>query len=132
MRGHGLVRAAPGWCPQETGLMWALSCRRNHQRAMDSMQASIDAEARAKNEAIRLRKKMEGDLNEMELQLNHANRQATEFQRLTRQLQAQIKVGTGLVLSPLPAWLLAIPTDPTLPHRSCRSSWMTPSATMMT
>uniref|UniRef100_A0A8D2NY22 MYH7 protein n=1 Tax=Zosterops lateralis melanops TaxID=1220523 RepID=A0A8D2NY22_ZOSLA len=65
--------------------------RRNHQRAMDSMQASIDAEARAKNEAIRLRKKMEGDLNEMELQLNHANRQATEFQRLTRQLQAQIK-----------------------------------------
>uniref|UniRef100_A0A8C3R9T5 Myosin heavy chain 7B n=1 Tax=Cyanoderma ruficeps TaxID=181631 RepID=A0A8C3R9T5_9PASS len=65
--------------------------RRNHQRAMDSMQASIDAEARAKNEAMRLRKKMEGDLNEMELQLNHANRQAAEFQKLSRQLQAQIK-----------------------------------------
>ncbi|NXO42904.1 MYH7 protein, partial [Locustella ochotensis] len=65
--------------------------RRNHQRAMDSMQASIDAEARAKNEALRLRKKMEGDLNEMEIQLSHANRQATEFQKLSRQLQAQIK-----------------------------------------
>uniref|UniRef100_A0A8C9LAM7 Myosin motor domain-containing protein n=1 Tax=Pavo cristatus TaxID=9049 RepID=A0A8C9LAM7_PAVCR len=65
--------------------------RRNHQRAMDSMQATLDAEARAKNEAVRLRKKMEGDLNEMEIQLSHANRQAAEFQKLGRQLQAQIK-----------------------------------------
>uniref|UniRef100_A0A8D2LRS4 Myosin heavy chain 7 n=1 Tax=Varanus komodoensis TaxID=61221 RepID=A0A8D2LRS4_VARKO len=65
--------------------------RRNHQRAMDSMQASLDAEAKARNEAIRLRKKMEGDLNEMEIQLSHANRQAAESQKLVRQLQAQIK-----------------------------------------
>ncbi|XP_061487662.1 myosin-7B isoform X1 [Rhineura floridana] len=65
--------------------------RRNHQRAMDSMQASLDAEAKARNEAIRLRKKMEGDLNEMEIQLSHANRQAAEAQKLLRQLQAQIK-----------------------------------------
>lgn len=92
------------------GLIHGLSCRRNHQRAMDSMQASIDAEARAKNEAVRLRKKMEGDLNEMELQLNHANRQATEFQRLSRQLQAQIKVGTRL--GAVPAASLA----PGCPH----------------
>lgn len=113
-------------------LMRGLSCRRNHQRAMESMQASLDAEARAKNEAVRLRKKMEGDLNEMEIQLNHANRQAAEFQKLGRQLQAQIKVGTDSVLSLLPAWLCAVPTDSTLPHRTCRSSWMTPSATTMT
>ncbi|XP_053103198.1 myosin-7B [Hemicordylus capensis] len=65
--------------------------RRNHQRAMDSMQASLDAEAKARNEATRLRKKMEGDLNEMEIQLSHANRQAAESQKLVRQLQAQMK-----------------------------------------
>ncbi|XP_074868173.1 myosin-7B isoform X2 [Carettochelys insculpta] len=65
--------------------------RRNHQRAMDSMQATLDAEAKARNEAIRLRKKMEGDLNEMEIQLSHANRQAAESQKLLRQLQAQLK-----------------------------------------
>ncbi|NWX28702.1 MYH7 protein, partial [Notiomystis cincta] len=65
--------------------------RRSHQHAMDSMQASLDAQAWAKNEAVRLRKKMEGDLNEMEIQLNHATRQADEFQKLGRQLQAQIK-----------------------------------------
>ncbi|KAI1233298.1 Myosin-7, partial [Lamprotornis superbus] len=90
------------------------SLRRNHQRAMDSMQASLDAEARAKNEAVRLRKKMEGDLNEMEIQLNHANRQAAEFQKLGRHLQAQIKVGTDSGLSLLPAQLRAVPTDPDL------------------
>uniref|UniRef100_A0A8C6X6I0 Myosin-7B n=1 Tax=Naja naja TaxID=35670 RepID=A0A8C6X6I0_NAJNA len=67
--------------------------RRNHQRAMDSMQASLDAEAKARNEAVRLRKKMEGDLNEMEIQLSHANRQAAESQKLVRQLQSQLKLG---------------------------------------
>ncbi|XP_035244897.1 myosin-7-like isoform X2 [Anguilla anguilla] len=65
--------------------------RRNHQRALESMQASLDAEVRARSEAVRLRKKMEGDLNEMEVQLNHANRQAAESQKLLRSLQAHIK-----------------------------------------
>uniref|UniRef100_A0A8D0L1C4 Myosin heavy chain 7B n=1 Tax=Sphenodon punctatus TaxID=8508 RepID=A0A8D0L1C4_SPHPU len=59
--------------------------------SMDSMQATLDAEAKARNEAIRLRKKMEGDLNEMEIQLSHANRQAAESQKLVRQLQSQLK-----------------------------------------
>ncbi|XP_018601742.2 myosin, heavy chain 7B, cardiac muscle, beta a [Scleropages formosus] len=65
--------------------------RRNHQRALESMQATLDAEAKSRNEALRLKKKMEGDLNEIEIQLNHANRQAAEAQKLVRQLQAQIK-----------------------------------------
>lgn len=52
----------------------------------------MDAEAKSRNEAVRLRKKMEGDLNEMEVQLNHANRQAAESQKLLRSLQVQIKV----------------------------------------
>lgn len=56
------------------------------------MQATLDAEAKSRNEAVRLRKKMEGDLNEIEVQLNHANRQAAESQRLLRNLQVQIKV----------------------------------------
>lgn len=93
------------------------SRRRNHQRAMDSMQATLDAEARAKNEAVRLRKKMEGDLNEMEIQLSHANRQAAEFQKLGRQLQAQLKVGQprgGTVPAASPSSLLS-PLTPCCP-----------------
>jgi hypothetical protein len=35
---------------------------------------------------------MEGDLNEMELQLSQANRHAAESQKLLRNLQVQIKV----------------------------------------
>ncbi|KAL4648956.1 myosin-7-like [Arapaima gigas] len=65
--------------------------RRNHLRALESMQATLDAEAKSRNEALRLKKKMEGDLNEIEIQLNHANRQAVEAQKLVRHLQAQIK-----------------------------------------
>ncbi|XP_056590352.1 myosin, heavy chain 7B, cardiac muscle, beta a isoform X1 [Triplophysa dalaica] len=65
--------------------------RRNHQRAIESMQTSLDAEAKSRNEAIRLKKKMEGDLNEMEVQLNHSNRMATESQKMVRNLQTQIK-----------------------------------------
>ncbi|XP_041834755.1 myosin, heavy chain 7B, cardiac muscle, beta a isoform X2 [Melanotaenia boesemani] len=65
--------------------------RRNHQRALESLQATLDAEAKSHNEAVRLRKKMEGDLNEMEVQLNRANRQASESQKLLRNLQVQIK-----------------------------------------
>ncbi|XP_048464452.1 myosin heavy chain, cardiac muscle isoform-like [Rhincodon typus] len=65
--------------------------RRNHQRTVELMQAALDSEAKARNEALRLKKKMEGDLNEMELQLNHANRQAAESQKLYRNLQVQFK-----------------------------------------
>merc|ERR1719245_1279503 len=35
--------------------------RKNHQRAMDSMQASLEAESRAKAEALRIKKKLEPD-----------------------------------------------------------------------
>ncbi|KAM6319736.1 myosin-15 [Podargus strigoides] len=65
--------------------------RRNQQRAIDSLQATLDSEARSRNEAIRLKKKMEGDLNEMEIQLSHANRHAAEATKSARVLQTQIK-----------------------------------------
>lgn len=64
----------------------------------------MEAEAKSRNEAVRLRKKMEGDLNEMEVQLNHANRQASESQKLLRNLQVQIKVcPSSIQLMNLPA-----------------------------
>ncbi|XP_042266018.1 myosin-7B-like [Thunnus maccoyii] len=65
--------------------------RRSHQRSLETMQASLDAEVRSRSEAVRLRKKMESDLNEMEVQLGHANKQAAESQRIIRHLQTQVK-----------------------------------------
>lgn len=66
--------------------------RRNQQRTIDTLQSTLDSEAKSRNEAIRLKKKMEGDLNEMEIQLSHANRHAAEATKTARVLQAQIKV----------------------------------------
>ncbi|KAG7224353.1 hypothetical protein INR49_004660 [Caranx melampygus] len=65
--------------------------RRSHQRSLETMQASLEAEIRSRSEAVRLRKKMESDLNEMEVQLGHANKQAAESQRIIRHLQTQVK-----------------------------------------
>uniref|UniRef100_H3CE06 Myosin, heavy chain b n=1 Tax=Tetraodon nigroviridis TaxID=99883 RepID=H3CE06_TETNG len=65
--------------------------KRNHQRVMESIQATLDAEVRSRNDALRVKKKMEGDLNEMEIQLSHANRQAAEAQKQLRSIQGQLK-----------------------------------------
>ncbi|KAM4034130.1 myosin-4-like [Anomaloglossus baeobatrachus] len=65
--------------------------KRNSQRALESMQSTLDAEIRSRNDALRLKKKMEGDLNEMEIQLSHANRQASEAQKQLRNVQGQLK-----------------------------------------
>lgn len=66
--------------------------KRNSQRVIESMQSTLDAEIRSRNDALRIKKKMEGDLNEMEIQLNHANRQASESQKQLRFVQGQFKV----------------------------------------
>nr|XP_026653945.1 myosin-1B [Zonotrichia albicollis] len=65
--------------------------KRNHQRVVESMQSTLDAEIRSRNEALRLKKKMEGDLNEIEIQLSHANRQAAEAQKNLRNTQGVLK-----------------------------------------
>ncbi|NWS65082.1 MYSS protein, partial [Chunga burmeisteri] len=65
--------------------------KRNHLRVVESMQSTLDAEIRSRNEALRLKKKMEGDLNEMEIQLSHANRMAAEAQKNLRNTQAVLK-----------------------------------------
>ncbi|EPY83616.1 myosin-2 [Camelus ferus] len=65
--------------------------KRNHVRVVESMQSMLDAEIRSRNDAIRLKKKMEGDLNEMEIQLNHANRMAAEALRNYRNTQSILK-----------------------------------------
>ncbi|XP_078426857.1 myosin-4-like [Cetorhinus maximus] len=65
--------------------------KRNYQRTVDTMQTALDAEIRSRNDALRIKKKMEGDLNEMEIQLNHANRQAADAVKHFRNLQVQYK-----------------------------------------
>nr|APM87889.1 myosin heavy chain 7 isoform b [Siniperca chuatsi] len=65
--------------------------KRNQQRIVDNLQSSLEAETRSRNEALRLKKKMEGDLNEMEIQLSQANRQAAEAQKQLKAVHAHLK-----------------------------------------
>ncbi|EPY86763.1 myosin-13 [Camelus ferus] len=65
--------------------------KRNSQRAAEAMQSMLDAEIRSRNDALRLKKKMEGDLNELEIQLGHSNRQVAETQKHLRAVQGQLK-----------------------------------------
>ena len=62
--------------------MFFFPSRKNHARAMDSMQASLESEQRAKAEALRIKKKLEGDINELEIALDHANKANAEAQKV--------------------------------------------------
>merc|ERR1712198_248689 len=63
--------------------------RKNHARAMDSMQASLESEQRAKAEALRIKKKLEGEINELEIALDHANKANNEAHKSIKRYQGQ-------------------------------------------
>jgi len=65
--------------------------RKNHQRALDSLQSSLEAEAKAKAEALRMKKKLESDINELEIALDQANKAAEEAQRNIKRYQGTLK-----------------------------------------
>jgi len=65
--------------------------RKNHMRATDSMQASIDAEARGKVEGLRTKKKMETTINELEIALDGVNRLRLEMDKQMKKQLLQIK-----------------------------------------
>merc|ERR1719350_2568668 len=65
--------------------------RKNHIRCMDSLGASLEAEQRAKAEALRLKKKLESDINELEIALDHANKANNEGQKAIKRYQAQLR-----------------------------------------
>merc|ERR1712004_199381 len=70
--------------------------RKNHQRAMDSLQASLEAESRAKAEALRIKKKLEADINELEIALDHANKANAEAHKGIKRFQGQLRDVEGL------------------------------------
>merc|ERR1711993_85175 len=71
--------------------------RKNHQRAMDSMQASLEAESRAKAEALRIKKKLESDINELEIALDHSNKANSEAHKSIKRYQGQLRDTEGLL-----------------------------------
>merc|ERR1712059_189830 len=65
--------------------------RKNHQRAMESMSASLEAEQKAKGEALRIKKQLEGEINELEIGLDHANKANSEGLKSIKRYQSQLR-----------------------------------------
>merc|ERR1711988_189860 len=61
--------------------------KKTYQKSIESMQASLENETRAKGEAIRQKKKLEADMNELSIALEHANGSNTESQATIKKYQ---------------------------------------------
>merc|ERR1712134_203553 len=64
--------------------------RKNHGRAMESLQASLESEQRTKAEGLRIKKKLEGEINEFEIALDHANKATKEAMKTIKRYQGQV------------------------------------------
>ncbi|CAD5223229.1 unnamed protein product [Bursaphelenchus okinawaensis] len=65
--------------------------RRNHQRALESLQASLETETRGRAELLRAKKKLESDINDLEIGLDQANRANADAQRNLRSYQESVR-----------------------------------------
>ena len=67
------------------------SSRKNFVKALDGMQVSLENESKGKNEALRQKKKLETDVLDLGVALEHANAAMAESQRNIARLQAGIR-----------------------------------------
>ncbi|XP_078700173.1 uncharacterized protein LOC144926961 [Branchiostoma floridae x Branchiostoma belcheri] len=65
--------------------------RKNHQRAIESLQSTLEVEAKGRAEAVRAKKKIEADLNEVEVQLDAANKANAEARKQLAKYQNQVR-----------------------------------------
>jgi len=63
--------------------------KKTHQRAMESMQASLETEQKAKAEAIKLKKKYESDINELELSIDRSAKANSDLHVHMRKMQEE-------------------------------------------
>merc|ERR1712142_362322 len=67
------------------------STRKNHSRALESMQATLDAEVKARSDAARAKKNLEASVNDLELSLDSANKKLDEASKNAKKYQALAK-----------------------------------------
>merc|ERR1712168_952043 len=65
--------------------------RKVHQRAIESLQSSLEAEAKAKAETLRLKKKLESDINELEISIDHSNKANSDLQKSIKKIHIEVK-----------------------------------------
>ena len=69
--------------------------RKNFGKAVDQMQMALESESKAKCEAIRMKKKLESDVMELETSLEHANHANQESQKSIKVYHQRIRESQG-------------------------------------
>jgi myosin heavy chain 6/7 len=67
------------------------STRKNFGKAIEGMQGAIETESKAKAEAVRMKKKLESDVLDLDTHLEHANAANQETQKSLKNLHDQIR-----------------------------------------
>merc|ERR1712142_728300 len=67
------------------------STRKNHARAVESMQATLDVEVKARSDAARAKKNLETSNADLEMQLDITNKNLKESGNAVRRLQGAVK-----------------------------------------
>merc|ERR1712061_566178 len=67
------------------------STRKNFGKAIEGMQGAIETESKAKAEALRMKKKLESDVLDLDTSLEHANAANQETQKSLKNLHDQIR-----------------------------------------
>ena len=65
--------------------------RKNQTRALESMQTALETETKAKAEALRMKKKLETDVLDLETGLDHANAANMETQKTIQKYGQQVR-----------------------------------------
>merc|ERR1712088_401642 len=67
------------------------STKKNMGKGLDNMQSAVESESKAKAEALRMKKKLEGDVLDLECNLEHANAANAETQRNIKTYQLGLR-----------------------------------------
>jgi len=67
------------------------STKKNFSKALDGMQMALEAETKGKVEALRMKKKLEGDVLDLETSLEHANAANAESQKSIKMIQQRLR-----------------------------------------
>merc|ERR1712184_31180 len=67
------------------------STRKNFGKAVDNMQSALEAESKGKAEALRMKKKLESDVGELEISLDHANAANVETPKVIKTYHQKIR-----------------------------------------
>merc|ERR1739844_368056 len=67
------------------------STRKNFTKAIENMQSALEQESKGKAEAVRMKKKLEADVSELEVSLEHANAANQETQKVIKGYHNRIR-----------------------------------------